>query len=183
MLTFCLPANVYIVSICIIVGALSNWQCQCQCFTCENVFLIFALGRIARNTVPYFPIHSQGRRECIGKYGLCGSYHSNHPCCKWIYQKIPSYAVMNIGSVKINISLIIMREYTILYQIVVLYCHHGHLIDWSMTNGHHGRLIDWWSSYWLYQIVVLYCHHGHLIDFPRSESGRGAGCIWQSSPA
>ena len=67
---------------------------HCQCFSFEDVFLIFSLG--SENTVPleqYFPIHSLGSRECENDISV------DHPCCKCIYQEIHPYSAMNICSV------------------------------------------------------------------------------------
>ena len=50
VLAFCLPANVNILPICIIGGALS--LIIYQCFPHKDVCLVFVLGSLSRNTVP-----------------------------------------------------------------------------------------------------------------------------------
>ena len=60
----------------------------------------------------YFPMHSQGSRKCIGYHDLCRSCHSISsvfPMNIKKYIPIPHSAV-NIESVKITTSLIMMRE-------------------------------------------------------------------------
>ena len=54
----------------------------------------------------YFPIHSLGSRKCIGKH----SPRDIIPVASYYQEKNP-YSAMNIGSVKINTSLVIATSY------------------------------------------------------------------------
>ena len=78
VMTFCLPANVFIVPMCMITEA----------FLCKDVCLIFTLGRVSGNTVPgaIFPNTLPAELEIIyfdissllpvntKKYIRCGEY-------------------------------------------------------------------------------------------------------------
>ena len=60
----------------------------------------------------YFPIHSLWSRECIGKYCLCIISFDIIPVARE-YQDVHPYSAMNIDSVIINSSLIMMREWVV----------------------------------------------------------------------
>ena len=105
VMPFCLPANVYIESICIIAGTLSM-------FSARGCVPDIRPGSVWRNTVPREVSPRTLPRE-QGVYWIILSL--------WIisfdiitvaseYQKIHPYSAMNIGSVKINTSLIMMKE-------------------------------------------------------------------------
>ena len=93
MLAFCLPANVYILPVCIIAGAFSR----------KDVCLIFVLAGMYQENCPEGPIHSQGTGSvsCIGWYDIWRSYHSIIPVASW-YQEIHPYSVVNIDNVNTN---------------------------------------------------------------------------------
>ena len=67
---------------------------HCQCFPREVVFLIHSLGSVREihSLGKYFSVHSLGHSE---------------------YQEIHTSSALNIDSVKINTSLLIMREWEI----------------------------------------------------------------------
>ena len=85
---------------------------HCQCFPREDVFLILALGSVRGNTVPRAVfLHTLPRAQ--GVHWILWSL--------WIissdinpvdseYQEIHPYSALNIDNVKINTSLIMMRE-------------------------------------------------------------------------
>merc|ERR1711974_119137 len=66
---------------------------QCKCFPREDVFSIFSLGSVREihSLGKYFSVHSLGHSE---------------------YQEIHTFSALNIDSVKINTSLLMMRECT-----------------------------------------------------------------------
>merc|ERR1712212_796970 len=70
---------------------------HCQCFPREDVFPIFSLGSVQEihSLGKYFSVHSLGHSE---------------------YQEIHTLSALNIDSVKINTSLLMMRECEILNQ-------------------------------------------------------------------
>ena len=69
---------------------------HCQCYPREDVFPIFSLGSVREihSLGKYFSVHSLGHSE---------------------YQEIHTFSALNIDSVKINTSLPMMRECTILH--------------------------------------------------------------------
>ena len=86
---------------------------HCQCFPREDVFLILALGSVRGNTVPR-AVFLRTLPRAQGVYWILWSL--------WIissdinpvdseYQEIHPYSALNIDSVKINTSLLMMREY------------------------------------------------------------------------
>ena len=81
---------------------------HCQCFPREDVFLVFALGSVWGNTVPrdIFPC-TLPRTQ--GVYWIS----SNINPVASEYQEIHSYSALIIDSVKINTSLLMMREWWI----------------------------------------------------------------------
>ena len=85
---------------------------HCQCFPREDVFLISALGSVRGNTVPRDSIdtYTLGSRGGIGYYDPGRSFHSISPPVANGYQEIHRYSGMNIDNVKINTSLIMMKE-------------------------------------------------------------------------
>ena len=85
---------------------------HCQCFPREDVFLILALGSVRGNTVPR-AVFLRTLPRAQGVYWILWSL--------WIissdinpvdseYQEIHPYCALNIDSVKINTSLLMMRE-------------------------------------------------------------------------
>ena len=83
----------------------ASLQEHCHCFPREDVFLVFALGSVWRNTVPrdVFPCtlpRTQGVYWISSNINPVGSE----------YQEIYSYSALIIDNVKINTSLIMMRE-------------------------------------------------------------------------
>ena len=64
---------------------------HCQCYPREDVFPIFSLGSVREihSLGKYFSVHSLGHSE---------------------YQEIHTFSGLNIDSVKINTSLLMMRE-------------------------------------------------------------------------
>ena len=64
---------------------------HCQCYPREDVFPIFSLGSVREihSLGKYFSVHSLGHSE---------------------YQEIHTFSALNIDSVKINTSLLMMRE-------------------------------------------------------------------------
>ena len=68
---------------------------HCQCYPREDVFPIFSLGSVREihSLGKYFSVHSLGHSE---------------------YQEIHTFSALNIDSVKINTSLLMMREWHIL---------------------------------------------------------------------
>ena len=69
---------------------------HCQCYPREDVFPIFSLGSVREihSLGKYFSVHSLGHSE---------------------YQEIHTSSALNIDSVKINTSLLMMRECEILF--------------------------------------------------------------------
>ena len=67
----------------------------CQCYPREDVFPIFSLGSVREihSLGKYFSVHSLGHSE---------------------YQEIHTFSALNIDSVKINTSLLMMREWGML---------------------------------------------------------------------
>jgi len=67
---------------------------HCKCFPREDVFPIFSLGSVREihSLGKYFSVHSLGHSE---------------------YQEIHTFSALNIDSVKINTSLLMMREWII----------------------------------------------------------------------
>ena len=65
---------------------------HCQCYPREDVFPIFSLGSVREihSLGKYFSVHSLGHSE---------------------YQEIHTFSALNIDSVKINTSLLMMREW------------------------------------------------------------------------
>ena len=93
----------------------------CECLHCAfllhcwsivnvDVFLIFAQGNVSRNTVPRAVFPRTLRRGGSVLENMISVDHiiRYHPC---EYQEIHSYSSMNIDSVKINTSLIMLREW------------------------------------------------------------------------
>ena len=89
---------------------------HCQCFPREDVFLILALGSVRGNTVPR-AVFLRTLPRAQGVYWILWSL--------WIissdinpvdseYQEIHPYSALNIDSVKINTSLLMMRECSML---------------------------------------------------------------------
>ena len=78
---------------------------HCQCFPREDVFLVFALGSVRRNTVPrdVFPCTLPRTQEVYWISSNINPVASE-------YQEIYSYSALIIDSVKINTSLVMMRE-------------------------------------------------------------------------
>jgi len=78
----------------IINELLSSLPEHCQCFPREDVFPIFSLGSVREihSLGKYFSVHSLGHSE---------------------YQEIHTFSALNIDSVKINTSLLMMREWII----------------------------------------------------------------------
>ena len=66
---------------------------HCKCFPREDVFPIFSLGSVREihSLGKYFSVHSLGHSE---------------------YQEIYTLSALNIDTVKINTSLLMMREWT-----------------------------------------------------------------------
>ena len=93
LLAFCLHVNVYIVLICIIAGALPMFSAR-ECVP-DNI----------KKYCPRAIFSSTPPRE-QGVYGYYG--HIAPVTSK--YEEIYPYSAMNMGSVKIHTSLIIMRE-------------------------------------------------------------------------
>ena len=73
---------------------------HCQCYPREDVFPIFSLGSVREihSLGKYFSVHSLGHSE---------------------YQEIHTFSALNIDSVKINTSLLIMREWRISCHLVI----------------------------------------------------------------
>jgi len=104
---------------------------HCQCFPREDVFLIFALGSVRGNTVPRGSIdpYTPRSRECIGYYDLCRSCHSISSLSPVEYQEIHPYNAMNIDIVKINTSLIMMREWQFILLASEIW------VEWFLWNS------------------------------------------------
>ena len=75
---------------------------HCQCYPREDVFPIFSLGSVREihSLGKYFSVHSLGHSE---------------------YQEIHTFSALNIDSVKINTSLLMMRE-CVVFNGIVWYC-------------------------------------------------------------
>ena len=90
---------------------------HCQCFPREDVFLILALGSVRGNTVPR-AVFLRTLPRAQGVYWILWSLwiiSSDISPVDSEYQEIHPYSALNIDSVKINTSLIMMRECIILY--------------------------------------------------------------------
>ena len=96
---------------------------HCQCFPREDVFLILALGSVRGNTVPR-AVFLRTLPRAQGVYWILWSL--------WIissdinpvdseYQEIHPYSALNIDSVKINTSLLMMRECIIQVYLYLYY--------------------------------------------------------------
>ena len=96
---------------------------HCECFPREDVFLILALGSVRGNTVPR-AVFLRTLPRALGVYWRLWSL--------WIissdinpvgseYEEIHPYSALNIESVKINTSLLMMREWLILIKYYHLY--------------------------------------------------------------
>ena len=74
---------------------------HCQCYPREDVFPIFSLGSVREihSLGKYFSVHSLGHSE---------------------YQEIHTSSALNIDSVKINTSLIMMRECIVFIHICIV---------------------------------------------------------------
>ena len=96
---------------------------HCQCFLREDVFLISALGSVRGNTVPRDSIdtYTLGSRGGIGYYDPGRSFHSISPPVANGYQEIHRYSGMNIDNVKINTSLIMMKECVLIFLLTPIF--------------------------------------------------------------
>ena len=112
MITFCLPASVSIETRCIIAGTLSM-------LSARGCVPVSSLGSVRGNTVPRDSIdtYTLGSRGGIGYYDPGRSFHSISPPVANGYQEIHRYSGMNIDNVKINTSLIMMKECCVLVSI------------------------------------------------------------------
>ena len=75
---------------------------HCQCYPREDVFPIFSLGSVREihSLGKYFSVHSLGHSE---------------------YQEIHTFSALNIDSVKINTSLLMMREWFVHWYLYLYY--------------------------------------------------------------
>ena len=115
VLAFCLPANVNMLPICIIGGALS--LIIYQCFPHEDVCLIFVLGSVSRNTVPrgVFPNTLPREQEVYRNISEYDLWRSCHLISSLFPLNIKKYIpTVNIDNVKINTT--VMREWPIFKQ-------------------------------------------------------------------
>ena len=114
VLAFCLSANVNILPICIIGGALL--LIIYQCFPHKGVCLIFVLGSVSRNTVPWgvFPNTLSREQEVYRIIWSLKILSFNIIPVSTEYQEIHPYSVVNIDNVKINTTM--MREWPIFKQ-------------------------------------------------------------------
>ena len=118
---------------------------HCQCFPREDVFLILALGSVRGNTVPR-AVFLRTLPRAQGVYWILWSL--------WIissdinpvdseYQEIHPYSALNIDSVKINTSLLMMRE----WSLPVKEFHTiPHLCCFSHHPSHQSRSLVGWGE-------------------------------------
>ena len=114
-----------------------------QCFPREDVFLILALGSVRGNTVPR-AVFLRTLPRAQGVYWI--SWYlwlisSDINSVDSEYQEIHTYSALNIDSVKINTSLLMMREWSVLYsQGVGLSCcdmEYRQIVQWLQHNLEH----------------------------------------------
>ena len=90
---------------------------HCKCFPREDVFPIFSLGSVREihSLGKYFSVHSLGHSE---------------------YQEIHTFSALNIDSVKINTSLLMMRECDIQHETcgLVLITHRWSCFPWAAAD-------------------------------------------------
>ena len=95
-------------TLCLFVSFLEHYQC----FPRKDVCLIFVLGSVSRNTVPreVFPNTLVREQEVYWKILSLMIMSFNIIPVASGYQDIHPYSAINIDSVKINTSLIMMKE-------------------------------------------------------------------------
>ena len=100
------------------VPGLGSWEC---------------IKLAAYQEILFLGNYSLWKRVYVGKYYLCGSYHFDPPCFDWIPRNVILNA-MNIYTVKINPSPIMMRECPILWTAHLECSDRSSIIEHNISN-------------------------------------------------